>query len=240
MNSRIQLCLSNLATFVPQSFRGQKGRERDWERVCERQIKRGREWVFGEGRASLILFDLELIKRRCCWSWCAAVHILFSLLAQVHHHVNYCQLISVVPTSLVQHFIIHRTIWFSFAFNSNKVNTESHNYKHSAIVNPPSWNLFQLAGVNFILLLKRHSIYMQIKFQFVSVEITLIVFMHKQIWCAHSKADSERRGLRQAWRTVANSRLYNIHNDLYTQSAQWVQTTVHISMFWYKELSSIH
>lgn len=63
-NSRIQLCLSNLATSIPQSFRGQnEGRATGKEYVRDKLREAENESFW---RELILLSDLEWIKRRCC------------------------------------------------------------------------------------------------------------------------------------------------------------------------------
>lgn len=95
-----------------------------------------------------------------------------------------------MPTSSVPSFIIRGNIWFSAAFSFNRVNIESHNYKHA----PPS-SLVKISstigcrGKLHLATQRTCDLHPQIKPGVFSLEITVLLFMHTQMcfqqtWCA--------------------------------------------------------
>lgn len=71
----------------------------------------------------------------------SALHRLHYELRPASTSITACS-IQPCPFHMSWAFVIQRNIWFSATFNFNRANTKSHNYKHTAVVNTLSLNLF--------------------------------------------------------------------------------------------------
>lgn len=153
--------------------------KKKWKKKKRRRIK---DYLCGKPKSMTHIIFLTWKSSAGAAANLDGLHLSVLAIDAHDHHLGRRLLNSAAPTLSAVSPRVHGNIWFGTAFRFNWVNMKSPNYKHGAIVNPPSLNALCLAEVTSISPLRGYGIFTeQISSPFPVQLITLIPFVNAQM-----------------------------------------------------------